>query len=539
MYRILIADDEGIAVDSITYILEETYGNQCEIRTAGTGRSVIEIADGFHPDVAVMDIQMPGINGIEAIREIRKLSPQTHYIVVSAYDTFDYAKEAIDLGVVSYLTKPLDRDLFVSAMNTALGMVDREKERRSSALRTREKLRTVIPLIENEFLLELLLQNPTEAVIDRFRTFLEIREKSGYILLVECGDAAENGNAAEPKQRALENPIGSGIRIQKFYEQIRNILKSRIPGIIVGQIMVNQLPVLIPHSAEAQDYNERTQTIDTCRQIVQQLEEKTEIRFRIGIGTVHGMQDMRSSYREAERSLANAANPVSHADDLAVHCVYEESYPVELEHDLFESVQRGNVAAASDNAGRFFSWMADTQLPAEEDSVRLKVLEFVLWAEHIAYSDGSMGQYRFKSRSGYLKLIQTADIRELRIWFVRRIEDAAKKIGEKSENHAGDLIDEAVRYIRGNYQRDISLEDVSRAINISPYYFSKLFKEKTNSTFIEYLTTLRMNRAKELLADPAASVRDVCTAVGYQDPNYFSRIFKRTTGFTPTEFRSK
>ncbi len=539
MYRILIADDEGIAVDSITYILEEVYGKQCEIRSARTGRSVIEIADGFHPDIAVMDIQMPGISGIEAIREIKKLSPQTRYIVVSAYDTFDYAKEAIDLGVVSYLTKPLDRDSFVSAMNTAMGMVDREKERRSSALRTQEKLRTVIPLIESEFLLELLLKSPAEEEIEQFRALLEIQEKSGLILVVECGDAGKAGPGAEAGQEdaALENPIGSGIRIRKFYDQIRNILKSRIPGVLVGQIMVNQLPVLIPHSSAPQDLTERTQTIDACRQIIEQLEERTEVRFRIGIGTVHGMQDMRSSYREAQRALTNGTDPVSHADDLAVLCVYEESYPAKLEHELFESVQKGEADAAGDSADRFFSWMADTQLSSDEESVRLKALEFVLWAEHIAYSSGSLGQYRFRSRSGYLKFVQTADMNELRVWFVRRFREAAGKIGEKSESHAGSLIGEAVRYIRENYQRDISLEDVSRAIGISPYYFSKLFREKTDSTFIEYLTSLRMSRAKELLSDPSLNIRTVCGAVGYQDPNYFSRIFKRTCGVTPTEFR--
>ena len=105
MYKIMLADDEGIVIDSLKFIIERNFTGECEIEYAKTGRSVIELAENFRPDIAIMDIQMPGINGIEAMKEIRKISPQTLMIVVSAYDKFDYAKEAINLGVLDYLNK--------------------------------------------------------------------------------------------------------------------------------------------------------------------------------------------------------------------------------------------------------------------------------------------------------------------------------------------------------------------------------------------------------------------------------------------------
>lgn len=86
---------------------------------------------------------------------------------------------------------------------------------------------------------------------------------------------------------------------------------------------------------------------------------------------------------------------------------------------------------------------------------------------------------------------------------------------------------------------DISLDDISRRINISSYYFSKLFKEETGVNFIEYLTDLRMEKSKELLASPNMSIKDICVSVGYQDPNYFSRIFKKINGVTPSEYREQ
>ena len=100
MYKIMLADDEGIVIDSLKFIIEKEFGEECVIESAKTGRSVIELAESFRPDIAFMDIQMPGINGIEAMREIKNSNSGIVFIVMSAYDKFDYAKEAINLGVM-------------------------------------------------------------------------------------------------------------------------------------------------------------------------------------------------------------------------------------------------------------------------------------------------------------------------------------------------------------------------------------------------------------------------------------------------------
>ena len=100
------------------------------------------------------------------------------------------------------------------------------------------------------------------------------------------------------------------------------------------------------------------------------------------------------------------------------------------------------------------------------------------------------------------------------------------------------VIDKAKSYINAQFQKDISLDEVSREVNVSPYYFSKLFKEETGQNFIEYLTEIRIARAKELLSQGnETSMKEICLSCGYQDPNYFSRIFKKTVGQTPTEYR--
>ena len=123
MYKIMLADDEGIVIDSLKFIIEKEFGDECVIEYAKTGRKVIELAENFRPDIAVMDIQMPGINGIEAMKEIRKNNPGIIFIVMSAYDKFDYAKEAIKLGVLEYITKPMEKNKIISVLKRAMEMV--------------------------------------------------------------------------------------------------------------------------------------------------------------------------------------------------------------------------------------------------------------------------------------------------------------------------------------------------------------------------------------------------------------------------------
>ena len=133
-YKIMLADDEGIVIDSLKFIIEKEFGDQCAIEFAKTGRSVIELAENFRPDIAIMDIQMPGINGIEAMREIRETNANVVFIVMSAYDKFDYAKEAIKLGVLEYITKPMEKTRIIAALRKAMEQIDRERNKRSNDL---------------------------------------------------------------------------------------------------------------------------------------------------------------------------------------------------------------------------------------------------------------------------------------------------------------------------------------------------------------------------------------------------------------------
>lgn len=527
MYRVMLADDEGIVLDSLKMIIEKHFPDRCQVETAKTGRDVIELAETFRPDIAFMDIQMPGINGIEAIREIKKSSPSVEFIILSAYDKFDYAREAINLGVLEYVNKPFGVKNIVKALEKAFKTIDSRRKKRSDDLRIREKMETVTPIIENGFIYAIMFQEISMEDVENYKQLLGLQADYGCMLALAVGDD-QYGNQ-------MTNMVGAGVRTQLNYLKVREELKDTW-DCVVGSVISNKIPVFLPMKKKKMDYEERIGMIDTGRELARRLKRVTDITFRIGIGSIQKLNKSMDSYEEALKALVSSTGSVAHVDDLPIQCRYDEEYPVDLEKELFDSLESGMAEECERAAGRYFDWMLDNY-DGKNLSVRLKTLEFVLYAEHAVYLNGGM-TYHFSEREHYLPLVMNAERNsDLRPWFVERFRESCRNMTTRKEEHANKVVVRAQEYIRRNYQRDLSLDEVSRQMDISPYYFSKLFKEETGYNFVEYVTNLRIGKAKELLMQDESSMKEICASVGYSDPNYFSRIFKKNTGLTPTEYR--
>lgn len=520
----MLADDEGIVIDSLKFIINKEFPGECEIEFARTGRNVIELADTFRPDIAVMDIQMPGINGIEAMREIRKTNSNVIFIVMSAYDKFDYAQEAIKLGAIEYITKPMNKDKMVATLSKAMKMVATARDRRSNELMVREKLETVVPIIENGFISNILFHEYFDEDIENYKTMLDCTATNGFMMVLVCGDTLDGNH--------MTNAVGSSVKLQKQYKEIRDLLKDYF-NCYVGSVMANKIAVLIPYEASELDYSERSTYIERARELADKLAERTDIKFRIGFGRVKELRKLEESYREAVDSLVMTKNTVAHADDLPIGCAYTEDYPVNLEKRFFDEVEKGRTDAAVDAALDYFKWVITQDIM----DAKLKVLEFALRAEKSAYESGGM-TYRLQDRRDYLPTIMGIDTQEaLWNWFRERVLFSCSAINTKRDESSNDVIDASKKYIENNYTKNINLEDVSREVNISSYYLSRIFKESTGVNFIDYLTNLRVEKAKELLSSTNLSMKEVATKAGYADPNYFSKLFKKIVGVTPTEYR--
>ena len=528
MYRILIADDEGLMLEALKGIISGEFGEKCIVETAKTGRVVIEKAETFHPDIVFMDIHMPGINGIQAMHEIRKFNTVALFYVISAYDKFDYAKEAIDLGVEKYLTKPISKAKVISVVEEAIAKVDKARNQRSDLLKIQEKLETVIPVVESSYVSSLLFQKEMQAA-DYYQQLLDIEKKQGYVMVVQFGQSYENGR--------LVSPVGMNVKAQSFYPEFRDVVKSAFPC-VVGNVMSNRIPVVVPCGVSEHPYEDRINLVERARELALKLESRLDAKFRIGIGRIWEMAELEHSYREALRALNGSISRVIHIEDLSRNGVYDEAFPGDIEKRMFRFLGEGNEDGMRQELNQFFDWMVE-HYAEDMNNIRLKVLEYIIWGEKIAFESGAIN-YGFSYRRDYLDIAMSfSTYEELRKWFLEKMVNLCRTIRDQKEDQSDSAIKKATAYIQENYSKDISLDDVSSQVNISPYYFSKIFKEETGENFIEYLTRIRIEKAKELRMDANVSVKEAGIQSGYSDPNYFSRIFKKQMDMTPSEYKAR
>lgn len=529
MYRILLADDEGIMLESLKKIIESEYGNECEIHCAKSGRVVVEMAQAYPPDICFMDIQMPGISGIQAIKEIKKFNSSAVFVIITAYDKFNYAKEALSLGVQEFLTKPVNKKVILETCAKMMAKVDQTRQKRSDDLRIREKLETVVPMIESGYINNILLQDDFVTYQDNYTQLLDIQQKYGYMMVVEFGDSLENG--------VLSNAVGASVRANKFYSTFREIAQDFFEC-LVGPIMGNRIVLLVPYEEETEDYEERVAIVTRARNMVHKFENRIDSMFRCGIGRVKELGSVKESFQEAVVALRESTSHVVHIEDVPVAQKYEGEYPRDLESRYQKRILEKDVAGALNCANEFFEWMEGQSAVSRED-VEIKILELVMDAERRAFFAGTM-KYNINDRRGYIRELQACpNMESLRNWFLDKTREIGAKMEDSKEKEAVSVIDRAKEYIDENFRKDISLDDVSREVDISPYYFSKLFKQETGKNFIEHLTEIRLKNARELLQDSQLSIKEICAQSGYSDPNYFSRIFKKYEGVTPSEFRER
>lgn len=434
MYRLLIADDEALEREGLEWIVRRTAPDTFDVLQAENGRRAIELAEERRPHVVLMDVQMPGIQGLDALREIRKLLPDAKLVLVTAYDSFHYAQTALTLGVKEYLVKPASRDQVASLLRRLADELDREKAKRAEQLALQSKVSTLEPLMENELALTLMMDQVLDSGPEQLAEWLDFPLRDCRCLVVSFP-----GFDASTDRKAL-------------YETIRRQAKS-FGACLVSSIVEHHLAAFLRKPPQASgDWKE--EPVRLARKLIDAVRDSFGKPASVGIGSLRdGADGLRRSYFEAVFA-STCAEPV---------CVFDE-----LKQD----------GAAMPGA------------------------------------DGERGGQAYA-----LSVLQR--IRDIR------------------EEQTLTVIDRAKQYIRQRYAEDLSLEDAAESVHLNPFYFSKVFKQHVGETFIDYVTGLRIERAKQLIQEDALSLKEVSYRVGYKDPNYFSRVFKKVTGVAPSEYRSK
>jgi len=515
--KLLIVDDESIEREALRKMIEE---NLPEINVVGelsNGRQVIEQAHILLPDMIMMDIKMPGINGVEVVKKIRPSLPDVKVILVSAYNTFDYAKQAMREGVKEYLLKPSRKTEILETIQRVSQEIKQERKSEQEHEAIRNSYKKALSFVQSEWVSALLFDHIQDVGHEEWESVFNPEEQEIYAMVIKLN------MSDEPETKAMRKQI---------YKVIKHWFQHENRG-YAGPMTDNHIPMLIlgPSTSE---YSSQSHAIQLAKAVIHELEKAfiQHTLINIGIGTpVKSASAYVNSYSEAMVALEETNENVRY---LYYHQLLgsqnkETEDTRYYEHQLMIAVKNGQVKEMMTAFHSYFTLLCESY---HDDVKRTKESLWEMWVvlSRMLKDMGVTVDIKKSSATTLQSLSQSAQARLLKI---------AEEIAHWQAHDLEGVLFQAKTYIESHYDQSISLEDVANQIQLSPYYFSKLFKEHIGMTYIDYLTKVRIERAKVLMRSTSKSQKEICFEVGYRDPNYFSRVFKRWTNMSPTGYRQE
>lgn len=490
------------------------------------------------PDILITDIRMPFMDGLELCKLVKKELPNIKILILSGYDEFDYAKEAIRLGVTEYLLKPISSGKLLEALNGVSESIRREKEDKDLVRKYMEEMRENTEHEKQKFFEQMIAGNLSMADALETGKKYEMNLSAGMynLLLFRFTLGEENRKSGELLGEAE-------YAIEKLTERLEYVFEF--------QRGVEGWAFLLMADNEEQ-MSERVKELS--KDLEEIMKNYSTIAYFGGIGQpVARLRELEESFREAERALAarftmelnriisvediRMAQNVDTLDDIEITSFGE----IEKTRTMLEKFLNNG---AEDEIDEFVDVYIN-ELP-EENLKSVLMRQYIIMDAYIVMMsfcekiEGIEGEMQAQSEElkNSMKTIQTLEeIKNYIRMLLKKIIGVRDTI---SGRRYSDIIEIAKDQIRKTYMSDeISLNTIAAEVGMSPSYFSSIFSKEMGKTFVEYLTEIRMDRAKELLMCSSMKTSEIGYEVGYKDPHYFSCIFKKTQNCTPKEFRAR
>lgn len=490
------------------------------------------------PDILITDIRMPFMDGLELCKLVKEELPNIKILILSGYDEFDYAKEAIRLGVTEYLLKPISSGKLLEALNGVSESIRREKEDKDLVRKYMEEMRENTEHEKQKFFEQMIAGNLSMADALETGKKYEMNLSAGMynLLLFRFTLGEENRKSGELLGEAE-------YAIKKLTERLEYVFEF--------QRDVEGWAFLLMADNEEQ-MSERVKELS--KDLEEIMKNYSTITYFGGIGQpVARLRELEESFREAERALAarftmelnriisvediRMAQNVDTLDDIEITSFGE----IEKTRTMLEKFLNNG---AEDEIDEFVDVYIN-ELP-EENLKSVLMRQYIIMDAYIVMMsfcekiEGIEGEMQAQSEElkNSMKTIQTLEeIKNYIRMLLKKIIGVRDTI---SGRRYSDSIEIAKDQIRKTYMSDeISLNTIAAEVGMSPSYFSSIFSKEMGKTFVEYLTEIRMDRAKELLMCSSMKTSEIGYEVGYKDPHYFSYIFKKTQNCTPKEFRAR
>lgn len=542
MLKIFLAEDEVVVRETIKRMIPwEELGFEL-VGEAADGEMALPLLIRQQPDLLITDIKMPFMDGLTLARLAKKEIPGLKVVILSGYDDFNYAKQAIGIGVEDYLLKPITKNALIERLSEIRSRYEHEKTQKEYYEKFQREMQAYEKNSSRDFF---------EALVGGSMDMMEVYKRAEKLGL---DIVAEAYNVLIFTMNCDEDFSGQRDEYSSWEAESLELLENFFAGHSSAMLFRSNIfsyGVLLKGQREAIEENTRA-CVDEIRKILSRQDGRREWFLAVG-QSVERLSQIQKSYHTASRAFSQ-------------RYLYDENI---LYYDEMETMEHpGGQAETEDNA-----YLQKVDVNALNPAILQKFLSNGLQEEtenfvkdyFYAIGQEPMESLVFRNyvilnvRFSVISFIkglgcdtnemESADTEEVLAEGGKNMESAiayAKKMisqaieirDQNSGNKNRSILKTAVDFIDSHYMdEEISLNTVANVANVSSNHFSALFSQNMGQTFIEYLTTLRMNKAKELLRCTGMRSSEIAGEIGYKDAHYFSYLFKKTQGMTPSDYR--
>jgi two-component system response regulator YesN len=527
-YTILLADDEEEVIQAIMKKINWEELGFSVIGYAGNGVKALEMVEEFQPDVVMTDIRMPYMDGMELSSRIKADFPATKILLFTGFDEFEYAKEAVHLEIEEYILKPIHAAELSGIFTQLKRKLDQEiNEKRNVGVLQKYYLES-LELLQADFCTGLIEGRIHEEEIPKFLSDYRL-DFPGPLF---CCLVIHTSSCQVPEDI---NPVLLATSVQKHAkEHLAEKWRAKCFSYLGNTILIAQI----------RDENEMSDLTDECDRFCKYACRIIGASVTVGIGQAcSGILELAQSYSSAREAVSyRVIYGSSRAINMKEIVPKTKSRPgaendVELSN-LFKMIRLGSQEEVEEAVDKYLDY---TSFPAKSlqqhhiDIMELMIALFRFSANHDIESEEFSGDIR----NLYTSLLDL-EPDALRRWLLDSSLDFREKLIHARNKSTKSFVSKAVEYVHNNYADEgLSLDSVCEVLGVSNSYFSTIFKKETGSSFISYLTDYRMDRASSLLIETNEKSYMVAKKVGYTDANYFSYVFKRRFGLSPSKYRTE
>ena len=528
MYKIFLVEDEIVVRESIRDHIDWNKTEFMFVGEAPDGEIALPLIQEKKPDILLTDIKMPFMDGLELSSYIKKNMPWIKIIIISGHQEFEYAKEAISIGVEEYVIKPISSKDLLDILDKVARNIDSEKKQAVNNQLMNKYVTDSVEYMKEEFLNNLILGCiPSYLALDKARSYgLDIIGKFYRVLRINIG--VEAGNDFNQYLFNIEQIIAT------VTEGDKNILRFKRS--------LNEMILLVKD-------DDRLRLEENCRLLTLEIEQRIKpngYRVKIDIGsTQERIQGISKSFRDIESENKYTDDGLNdHYEDqllLELQKLSEKrnSYSDFDDQLILNSLRLGNRKEVQETIENYFDHIKDKGV-----SIILNIYLAIRINVVISTFIRELGEDPMEFITKQNRLQELATQLDTPEKLRNYIEDSVNRvfdIREKRKNNGHyEIINNAKQYIDDQYaDPNISLQAVANYVSVSPCHFSTVFSQETGETFVQYLTNARMRRAKELFNTTSMKSGEIALEIGYKDPHYFSYIFKKNVGCKPTDYKNR